>query len=89
MSEATDLLIEFDDVFSQAKSAILEAMSDGYNHGYRGNWQGQSTAVHVSHAFQHIEKAMAFGLSGDEAASDLTHALTRLAMALIQWDSNS
>lgn len=83
----TDLEKEFNEVIETATWAISQAMEDGFNHGYHGNWKGQSHVVHVSHAFQHLEEALKHGLNKD-AINDIEHALCRLAMALIQWSSD-
>lgn len=83
-----DLLSEFAVVTEYADSAIEKAMTDGFEHGYRGNWKGQSAAVHVGHAFRHIEKALGAGLDSTAAVTDLAHALCRLAMAFVQWPSD-
>ena len=72
-------------VQAYVRDAVVKAMEDGWDHGYRGNWKGQSAPLHLSHAFCHLERALARGISGPEARTDIEHAICRLAMALIQW----
>ncbi len=83
--ERMEFLSELFMVQGYLRDAVAKAMEDGFTHGYRGNWKGQSAPLHLSHAFCHLEEALKHGVSGPEARTDIEHAICRLAMALIQW----
>lgn len=71
----SDILSEFADLQEEVIDAIHDAMQDGIEHGYQGDWRDINFEEHIDHAIMHL-------VNIDKEDDDhLSHAICRLAMA--------
>jgi len=91
-----DAIDEVADVLMAALWAVKAAMVEGAEHGYVRNWQNQSVGEHLVHVQEHVRRAVEVNFRASVAGEferwaefdqHVTHALCRLAMALIQAEA--
>lgn len=73
-------------VEKMAVRAVVHAMLDGLQHGYKGEWQTIDAKEHIDHAIDHGDDAFAYVQQGkpQDAVEHLEHGICRMAMALIR-----
>jgi hypothetical protein len=85
-AERADAIEELGQVMNAACWAVTQAMIEGAEAGYAGKWMEQSSSEHLDHAFNHLSNTESKEMSGEELEMHLTHAICRIAMALIRLE---
>jgi hypothetical protein len=70
------------DAFTQALEVIAQVMRDGVAMHQDNDWVRRSADYHLARAEQHLRLLR----DGDQQQDHLSHAATRLLMALMLWE---